>query len=190
MELLARVSELERKLNNLLMLGKITAVDFEQHKVQVIIGKLVTPGLPWLTNRAGSDTTYWTPSVGEQVLVLSPQGDPALGVVLPALYQDQFPAPTSDPNQCQVHFSDGAAASYDKARHQLAITLPSDGQVHLTANGGINITGDLTVTGNISASQTISDGIRSMAEDRALFNQHTHRSPETGAQTSGPEVSQ
>ena len=184
-----RLTECERRLANMLMLGSIIAVDAEQHKVQVDLG-FDTPWLSWLTQRAGHDKTYWAPSVGEQVLVLSPQGDPALGVVLPALYQDQFPAPTSDPEQCQVHFSDGAAASYNKASHQLAITLPSDGQVHLTAHGGINITGDLTVSGNITASQTISDGVRSMAEDRALFNQHTHVSPETGARTSGPEGSQ
>ena len=70
-----RVSELERKLNNMLILGTITAIDVEQHKVQVISGELTTPWLPWLTQRAGRDVSYWAPSVDEQVLVLCLQGE-------------------------------------------------------------------------------------------------------------------
>jgi phage baseplate assembly protein V len=189
MDILARLTELERRLMNVVMLGQIMAIDAEHHQVQVKLS-FESPWLPWLTHRAGRDTTFWAPDVGEQVLILCPQGNVALGVVLPALYQNRFPAPTTDPNQYHLHFSDGAHICYDKTTHQLTMTLPAAGQLNITAPGGINLTGNLTVTGDISASQTIGDGIRSMDQDRRLYNQHTHLSPESGAHTSPPENSQ
>ena len=184
-----RVSELERKLNNMLILGTITAIDLEQHKVQVISGELPTPWLPWLTQRAGRDVSYWAPSLDEQVLVLCPQGEPSLGVVLPALYQNQYPAPSHEDVACGFLFSDGTAMSYKKNDHQMIIHLSEEGTLHLHAPLGFFITGNLVVEGHISASQTISDGTRSMDEDRQRFDSHTHTSPETGASTSTPVVS-
>ena len=189
MDIAYRVGELERKLNNMLILGTITAVDLEQHQVQVISGELTTPWLPWLTQRASSDVSYWAPSLDEQVLVLCPQGEPSLGVVLPALYQNQYPAPSHEDVACGVLFSDGALMNYQKEDHRLTLHLPDEGKIHLHAPDGIFITGNLVVEGHISASQSINDGTRSMDEDRQRFDSHTHTSPETGASTSTPVVS-
>ena len=131
----------------------------------------------------------WLAAVDEQVLVLCPQGEPSLGVVLPALYQNQYPAPSHEDVACGVLFSDGALMSYQKEDHRLTLHLPDEGKIHLHAPLGFFITGNLVVEGHISASQTISDGTRSMDEDRQRFDGHTHTSPETGASTSTPVVS-
>ncbi|MCD8456178.1 phage baseplate assembly protein V [Xylella taiwanensis] len=40
---------------------------------------------------AGVDRSWWLPQLGEQVVALCPNGDSALGIVLPGnLYQDRF----------------------------------------------------------------------------------------------------
>eukprot|EP01037_Dinobryon_pediforme_P027421 gene27421-30306_t len=40
--------------------------------------------------------TWWAPSIGEQLIVLSPDGDLSKGKILPGLYSQGFPAPVTD----------------------------------------------------------------------------------------------
>lgn len=63
------------------------------------------------------------------------------------------------------------------------------GNVSLNVTGSVtasaaswNLTGDLKVTGNISATESVSDGTRSMSADREIYDGHTHPegSPNTG----------
>lgn len=51
--------------------------------------------------------------------------------------------------------------------------------------GDVNITGNVDVKGNIKASQQISDSLRNMSSDRAIYNSHTH-SESIGTVTSSP----
>jgi hypothetical protein len=67
------------------------------------------------------------------------------------------------------------------------------GQVDMTAGGTVNakassfnLTGDLNVTGTITATQDIIDGTRSIANDRAIYNSHKHTGVRAGPDTSGP----
>ncbi len=190
MEVLARLAELERRLANLLLLGSVRTVDVTHARVQVQSGQLLTTKLPWLTTRAGHDSSYWAPEVGEQVLVLCPQGEVALGVVLPALYQTAHAAPSQDSDECLLNFRDGASFSYHRGQHNLDITLPANGTVSLNALGGITFTGDLTVVGNLHATANVRDARRAMQEDRRIYDQHTHISYESGTPTSTPSVQQ
>jgi hypothetical protein len=73
---------------------------------------------------AGRGLRVWAPpSVGEQCLVLSPEGDLGNGIVLPGLYCDAFPAPSDQPDLVCFAFADGAWIGYDPVRHALAVTL-------------------------------------------------------------------
>ena len=61
-----------------------------------------------MTSRAG-DVRHWSPPVvGEQVLLLCPDGQPEQAIAIPALYQDNFPAPSDDPNEHLTIYGDGA----------------------------------------------------------------------------------
>ena len=91
--------EVDRRLANIVTLGSIAAVDVANAVAQVQIGGILTDWLPWLTARAGNDITWWAPEVGEQVVILSPSGDLAQGVVLPGLYQTAHPAPSNSADQ-------------------------------------------------------------------------------------------
>lgn len=115
----ADFAELKRMINNLIRQGTIYAVNSD--RVQVLSNKLITGWLPWMTHRAGNAKTWWQPSVGEQVLILSPNGNLELGCVLPSLYCDDFAPPTTDPNQYMVEFPDGATFVYDSSASTLTI---------------------------------------------------------------------
>ena len=151
---------------------------------------VLTGWLSWLTIRAGDDRTWWAPSVGEQVLILSPSGELAAGVVLPALYRKAHPAPESDPGKHTRLYRDGARIEYDAAAHKLKAVLPAGGTAELVADGGVSVTGNVTVAGNVAVTgridatedieseKNVEDKNGTMQEMRGIYNQHSH--PPTG----------
>ncbi len=124
-------AENERILANMIRVGVIAQLDEANARVIVRAGGLTTDWLPWLTMRAGEDRTWWAPEPGEQVLVLSPYGDPAQAVVLPAIYQEAHPAPGSVKTTSRVEFKDGAFVQYDREGHHYHLDVPAGGSITL-----------------------------------------------------------
>lgn len=127
-------SELDRKLANLIRVGTVKEADYKKARVRIQIGKILTDWLPWVTSRAGQDRNWSAPSVGEQVVLLSPSGEMAQGVVIPAIYQNKHPAPSDKETDVAFVFQDGSKAIYDKKEHHLSIFLITEGK--LTLNVG------------------------------------------------------
>jgi phage baseplate assembly protein V len=75
MNTLENFSELARAVRDLIRTGAVSEIDTEQGLCRVQTGELVTNWLHWLTPRAGAARTWWAPSVGEQVLILSLAGE-------------------------------------------------------------------------------------------------------------------
>lgn len=159
-----QATELHRRLNNLAIIGTVAEVDTQAARCRVEIGELETDWLPWLTARAGADKDWWPLSVGEQVMVLSPGGDPAQGIVLPAIYSDQKPAPDNRAHTRRITFADGTRITYDNQAKTLTaecvgkITVLAESDIAVTSNAGdITATaaqGDIqctATTGNIQA---------------------------------------
>ena len=152
----ARVlGELERTRANMLQVGRVAEADYATARVRVVVSGLTSAWLPWLTLRAGGDRTWVAPEVGEQVLVACPDGDPAAGVVVGAIYQADYAAPAASPDVHRTSYSDGAVIEYDRAAHALKATLPSGATATLVADGGVSITGDTTITGTLTVSQLV-----------------------------------
>lgn len=154
----ADLSDLLRLLQNLIRLGTIAEV--EGAKARVRLGPtLTTKWLNWTTPRAGSTRTWSAPTVGEQVIVVSPGGDLTRGIILPALYSQEFDTPESSDSIHTTHYPDGAVVQYDHAAHALTATLPG-GKATITAdkvtsNAPSTIcTGDLTVMKNLIVKQS------------------------------------
>ena len=108
---------------------------------------MLTDYLPWVVTLAGTTIIWSAPAIDEQVVVLSPAGDLADGVVLRGLYSDQFAAPAASDTLHVLRFADGAQIHYDTEAHALQATLPSGGTASITADGGITLNGPLTVNG-------------------------------------------
>lgn len=126
------LTELDHRLSNLIQFGKVCEADYQKAKLKVQIGEIVTDWLPWLTSRAGNNTSWWAPEVEEQVLVLAPSGEINQAVILPAMYQQQFPAPSENNYVHQVTYEDGTTLSYDKKHHTLSVTMTTSGEIKLT----------------------------------------------------------
>ena len=120
-------TEVQRTMANLIRIGKISALDEASARVRVDAAGLTTDWLPWAVARAGSTRTWSAPRMGEQVIVLSPYGDPAQGVVLPSLYQDDYPAPAGSKDQETTIYPDGATVDHNSATHATSLTLNPGG---------------------------------------------------------------
>lgn len=125
------LSELDRRLANIVRVGKIAALDEANALVRVEVGGALTDWLPWITHRAGPNRTWHAPEVGEQVLVLSPSGDLAQGIVLPAIYQDTFDQPENEKEKHRIQYADGAFIQYDRAGHHWHLDVPAAGSITL-----------------------------------------------------------
>ncbi|MBA8757690.1 phage baseplate assembly protein V [Wolbachia pipientis] len=117
------ISELNRKLANIIRIGLIKEVDYEKARVRVQVGEFLTDWLPWITSKAGRDRSWFAPNIDEQVIVLSPYGELSLGVVLPAIYQEKYPPPENKKEISSVVFKDGTKLSYEQEKHHLKIDV-------------------------------------------------------------------
>lgn len=134
-------AEILRLIHNLIRFGTIAEVDHAAARVRVTSGELLTAWLPWIESRAGTTRSWCPPTVGEQVIVLSPGGDLAAAVVLTGLFRAQHPAPSHSPDLFHAVFPDDASIEYDHAKHRLhAVTGSSSitmdqSRILLASNG-------------------------------------------------------
>ncbi|MFT4314834.1 MAG: phage baseplate assembly protein V [Wolbachia pipientis] len=117
------ISELNRKLANIIRIGLVKEIDCEKAKVRVKIGDIVTDYLPWITSKAGKDRDWSPPDIDEQVVVFSPFGELSLGVVLPGIYQEKYPALENKKEINSIKFQDGTKFTCDKEKHHLEIEV-------------------------------------------------------------------
>ena len=154
----ADLSDLLRLLQNLIRLGTIAEVKEAEARVQ-LGPTLTTEWLNWSTLRAGSRRIWSAPTIGEKVIVFSPGGDLTRGIVVPALYSQEFDAPESSDIIHTTHSADGVVVQYDHAAHALTATLPG-GTATITANKVTSnapsaiCTGDLSVMKNLIVKQS------------------------------------
>ncbi|OCQ18972.1 hypothetical protein A7985_22590 [Pseudoalteromonas luteoviolacea] len=163
-------SDLQHRFAKLISVGTVEEVDYELARVTVRIGEWLTAKLPWLTSQAAQDMTWQAPEVGEQVIVLSPCGDTAQGVVLGSLYANshqqphhkmtrvtdatsaggslvqalQAVAPESREHVQRTRYQDGAIVQYDRENHAYDIFVPS-GEDEAPAKINIYSGGDINI---------------------------------------------
>lgn len=151
-------------IGDLLRFGTIASVDLAAALAIVEAGDVTSPPLQWI-EWAGAFRTFAPPSVGEQVLLLCPEGDIAAAVILRGLYTAANGAPAGDGNPCLT----GPAG--------LSITLTPSG-IQIAAPGGVSIEGDVSITGRLTATEDVTGGGISLKS-------HTHGGVQAGAASSG-----
>ncbi len=159
------VAEQHRLIGNLLMLGVVAELDEAAARVRVDLDGMRSDWIPWVTERAGAGVRSWNaPEVGEQVIVASPYGDPAQGVVLGSIFQDAHPAPGERSSVHRTEYADGTRIEYDRRERRLTIDV-GEGQVmvrcrsaHVEASRGVDLrtpavrcSGSLSTVGNLAA---------------------------------------
>lgn len=172
--------------STLIRLGTIASVDLSAARCTVRFGDpddddggAETPPIRWLAWRAGETRVWSPPSLGEQVLLLAPDGQIAAAVAITGLVQDAFP-PVGDDATELLLFADGARIAYDPVAHALSAVLPDGGTAAIEAPGGMTITGDVTIEGAVTVSEDVTAGGISLTS-------HTHGGVQAGsAQTGAP----
>ena len=146
-------ADLFRRFENLIRLGKIKTVKPTKNYLTVTVdcGEITTAPIRYLNLRAGNDKTFDPPSIGEEVVVLSPCGVLEIGIVLGGLNNLDNPILSQDLNKNIRLFSDGCMISYDTNTHALEVILPSNGTAVLTAKGGVTVNADGGVTVNANS---------------------------------------
>lgn len=178
---MARTSDPEAAAGEVLRLGTIASIDHANATCTVTSGDILTGDLPWVAQRAGATRIWSPPSIGEQCLLLAPEGDLAAALVIVGLYSDACPPPSTDPNLILIEYPDGAQIGYDHVTHHLTAILPAGGSVAIDATGGVTIKGDLSVDGLISATDDVKAGAISLKH-------HKHGQVQAGGAQSGEPV--
>lgn len=172
-------------LGELIRFGTIAEVDLAAGRCVVAASDVVTGRIRWLQGRAGA-TRHWSPpSVGEQVLLICPEGDIAGAIALPGISSNHFP-PAGDGLREILAFADGAEISYDPDAHALAAHLPAGATVTIVADGGVSIQGDLSISGNVQVGGQL-DAAHDVVGNGISLKSHTHGGVQAGgAQSGGP----
>lgn len=177
-------AELLRLIHNLIRLGTIDQVDHQAVRVRVKSGENLTGWLRWMSFRAGTTRDWDPPTVGEQVIIFSPGGDLAAGIVLTGLNSDSHAAPTNDPAVWYREFPDGAVVQYNHESSELTLTLP--GNATMTAPEGITLVADISIDGNLTVSgDTEFDGGSVKHQGKEIGKSHKH-TISSGSSAPGP----
>ncbi|EIJ46438.1 phage P2 baseplate assembly gpV protein [Herbaspirillum sp. GW103] len=148
------LSELVRTIPNLIRTGKIAEINADKVRVR-LSPSLLTTWLQWIALRAGDVIDWCPPSIGEQVIVFSPNGDLTQGKVLAGLFSADSPAPQTSLNIRSIHYPDGAVVLYDFGKHSLSAILPAGSSALVKADAvtadapQTTCTGDVTIKGNL-----------------------------------------
>jgi phage baseplate assembly protein V len=156
-----RITELERRVSNLIKSGIVESIDYIKYKCRVRInGVLLTDPIPWIECRAGKNRTWNPPSLGEQVVVFCPSGELDNGYVLTGVNLSTNTPPSTDEFVHQITYFDGTVISYDRGSHSLNITQPAIGSslnITVAGNTTINSTGNTLI--EASGNATLSAGL-------------------------------
>jgi len=152
------ITELDRRVSNLIQIGKVVEADYPNAKLKVEIGDIITDWIPWLTKRASNDTTWWAPEVGEQVLVLAPSGELKQAVIMPALYQNAHPAIDDSEDVSKTVYKDGTLTRYNRDTHVLTVDVNKEGKIEIIIGDSIITMIDTEIKINNKASTiTVTD---------------------------------
>jgi len=179
------LGELSRQIANLVRVGEITDLDFDDPaapRVKVEVSGFPSDWLPWSAGRAGASRKWSPPSVGEQVIIVAPYGDLGQAMIIGSLFSAARPAPDTSATRETATYPDGSTVSYDSTSNTLQVNVAGEGNVVVNCQTAVvsaqeQITFDTpqaNFTGNIKAVGDIEDGVRSMAADRTIYSGHNH----------------
>lgn len=125
------MTDAERRISNVVMLGQVAELDASSARVRVKAGPILTAWLPFATVRAGPDRTWHAPEPGEQVVLVAPGGDLNQAVVVGSIYRANHPAPADSADVSRTLFKDGAVMEYDRAQRHWRLAVPAGGKIVL-----------------------------------------------------------
>lgn len=143
MSILDRLEALERKIEQMVVRGKVEAVDCATQKITVRYGEdSVTDWIEWKPVRSGAVTIWSPPQVGEGVTVIS-DGDVNQGEAFLGSYHNSMPTPSTNPDDTVMRFPDGTVFTYNMNDHKLTLQVAGDAVIDVTGNINVKAGGDM-----------------------------------------------
>ena len=194
-KVLEQGDELEELRGNTANLIRLAVVDkASKTTVDITTGDNEVKDVPFFVFCSGKVSHYRRPSKGELCLLINLGSGTNLNnaVALMGLPSTQYPAPTRNENEVMTDYGNGMTELYNIESGKLVAKYPGGYEIHADSKqiGNQQIEGDTKQKGNIEATKEISDGVRSMSEDRNLFNAHDHVCSGPGSPSSPPGVNQ
>ena len=126
--------DMERRLAELLRVGTVVATDYSnprKPRVRVKSGKVTTGWIAWAPRRAGRARTWEPLHEGEQVLIASPSGDMAQGIIVGSVNYADRPAPSTSASETVTEWDGGAREAFDDASNTYTLDVPAGGKIIL-----------------------------------------------------------
>lgn len=140
-------ADLSRRLENLLVMGKISAVAPDNKSVKLTLAGRET-GWVRVPADIGANYRRWRPlRLGTQVLAGCPSGDPAQAVIIQILYTGALPPPADAATLDLIEFNDGARVAYDSAAHKMSVSTPGDIEAEVGGNARLTAAQSVTIQG-------------------------------------------
>jgi len=189
-----KLTEIMRLITNLIRTGIVSEVDPDKWQCRVKTGDLETNWINWLTFRAGNTRTWWQPSIGEQVVLLSLGGNLETAFALPAIYSDAFPPPDYSENGSTTVFNDGGWFQYEPDTGQLLIKNIKS--VRIEAADGIQLITDqlgvdaiqMLINSETVMNGSVTQGGGPMSSNGVIADKHVHDKVKAGGDISGEPV--
>ena len=142
------LSELLRRLNNLVQVGRICQVDGQKALVKADVLGRETPWLPLISQASFFLRAFIPPQVGEQVLVLCPMGDADFGFALRGIFFKGLREPAESGRHKAVWRSeDGSVMIYDTVKQALNTLLMPNALLEFAKNLTLTIKGQMSMSG-------------------------------------------
>ncbi|OPB31387.1 phage baseplate assembly protein V [Bartonella sp. AR 15-3] len=158
------ITDLKRRVANMVMVGKISHVDHKNARYRVKSGNLISDWIPDTQARAGKTRSYEGRDVGEQVVVLSSSGDLSQGVIVGSIHTDANQAADNGSIHRTI-YPDGTSLEYDDEQNSYSIHIKSGGKFILTIADGVSLKGE-----NGKLELTALDGIKIVSENDISLN--------------------
>ena len=157
--MLYRLEELERRMENRTRTGTIHEVDAKKGTARVKIGEdsetgepYLSPAVPWKEAAMGNIKFHTPPSVGEQVKLVSESGDITDAVIDTSLPSNQNKRPHDKEDEHVRTVGGTRILEKDGLVHIIASKIVLEGDVHLGGEGGklIHRKGDKDSAGDLA----------------------------------------
>jgi len=159
-ELVARVTDLERRVTGMMRHGTVAEVDMDMLRVRLDlgpahggVGRFLSPWIPY-AQFAGALKVHTPPAVGQQFMMVSPTGEFQQAVAVPLHWSQPNPSPSDRQDENVLTYGDVRIEVRDSE-----VVFRVDGTT-VTINGeGVQIDGKLHVTETIKANGPIQGAV-------------------------------
>jgi len=133
-----QITDLERRLSNQIVIGKISQIDHKKARYRVKFGQMESDWLADTQPRSGRTKVWEGRDVGEQVVIVAPSGDLAQGVIVGSIHTDATQAGDKGAHH-RVIYPDGTTITYDDEKNAYSMQVKQGGSFELVIGGGVSL---------------------------------------------------